>query len=121
LRHTPRHAGTFTPSPGFPFRREQESGMKLVPILIVALSIASLPAASALAQDQRNPPAKSGSNPQSSSSNVSGSTGFTNWSRDASQDGTTGAGSSGADEPSTATGLDLNGPAIKFPSGKAPE
>jgi hypothetical protein len=95
--------------------------MKFVTMLIVALSITGLSAAGASAQDQRNPPAKNGSNPQSSGSNVSGSTGFSNWGRDAAQGGTTGAGEPAVDTPATATGLDLNGPAVKYPPDTAPE
>ena len=97
--------------------------MRSFSILLVVVSIGSLPAAGALAQNQPNAPAKSQptGNAASSGSNTSGSTGFTNWSRDASRGGTAPAGSSGADRPETATGLDLNGPAVRFPSGKAPE
>ena len=66
--------------------------MKFVTMLIVAFAITGLSAAGAMAQEPRNPPAKNGAtNPQSSGSNVSGSTGFTGWSRDAAQGGTTGA------------------------------
>jgi hypothetical protein len=97
--------------------------MRSLSILLVAFSIASLPAAGVLAQNQPNTPAQSqtSGNAATSGSNTSGSTGFTGWSRDASQGGTAPAGSSGAGRPETATGLDLNGPAIRYPSGKAPE
>ena len=95
--------------------------MKFISILFVAVSIGGLAAGGATAQQQRNVPSKAqkAGNASSSGSNASGSTGFTNRSRDASQGGTTGAGSAG--EPATATGLDLNGPAVRYPSGKAPE
>jgi hypothetical protein len=97
--------------------------MRSLSILLVALSLGSLSAAGALAQSQPNAPAKSQTtgNAASSGANTSGSTGFTNWSRDASQGGTAPAASPGAGRPETATGLDLNGSATRYPSGKAPE
>ena len=97
--------------------------MRALSILLVVLSIGSLPTADALAQNKPIAPAKNQTTGSSSSSgsNTSGATGFTNWSRDASQGGSAPAASSGADQPETATGLDLDGPGIRFPSGKAPE
>jgi hypothetical protein len=87
------------------------SAMKLAATFVIALSITGLPAAVAVAQS--NPASGGASNPVSSSSNISH--------RDASRSETTGAGSSSVDGPLTATGLDLNGPATRFPSGKTPE
>ena len=87
--------------------------MKLAATFVIALSITGLPAAGALAQSNPASGGANASSPASSSSNISH--------RDASRSETTGAGSSSVDGPLTATGLDLNGPATRFPSGKTPE
>jgi hypothetical protein len=89
------------------------SAMKLAASFVTALSITGLPAAAALAQSNPASGAANASNPASSSPNMSR--------RDASRSETTGAGSSSVDGPLTATGLDLDGPATRFPSGKTPE
>ena len=96
--------------------------MRSLSILLIALSVGSLATTGALAQDQQNAPAKNqATGTTSSGSDTTGSTGSINGRRDAPPAGTAAAASSAAGRPETATGLDLNGPAVRYPSGKAPE
>jgi hypothetical protein len=86
-----------------------------VMVLIAAVSMAS---AGTLAYAQSN--SAPSANTTGTSPDNRGSTGWTGGSRDTKQDGAPDS-DGAAQQPLTATGLDLNGPPRRFPANKTPE